>query len=108
MSATLAELARRFNCELEGDGDIVVETVGTLTCADRGAITFLANPLYRAQLEHTRAAAVILEPQLAGDCPVAALVTANPYAAYARIARFLCPAPARQPGVHPSCDQGAA
>jgi len=102
MPATLAELAGRFNCELRGDGGTVVDSVGTLTGAGADSITFLANPLYRKQLEATQAAAVILEPRLVDHCPVAALVSDNPYAAYARIAGFLCPRPARAAGVHPS------
>jgi UDP-3-O-[3-hydroxymyristoyl] glucosamine N-acyltransferase len=100
MPATLAELARRFDCELRGDGDVVVETVGTLTGAGGDAVTFLANPLYRKQLHHARAAAVILGPALVDECPVPVLVSENPYATYARVARFLVPAPARTPGVH--------
>jgi UDP-3-O-[3-hydroxymyristoyl] glucosamine N-acyltransferase len=102
MSATLAELAIRFDCELKGDGDIVVDTVGTLASAGGTAIAFLANPLYRSQLQHTRAAAVIIGPRWADDCPVAALVCDNPYAAYARIARLLCPRQPRPAGVHAS------
>jgi len=102
MPATLAELAGRFDCELRGDGDTIVAGVGTLTGAGADAITFLANPLYRKQLQTTRAAAVIIEPRLVEHCPVAALVSDNPYAAYARIAGFLCRKPAHSAGVHPS------
>lgn len=102
MRATLAELAGRFDCELRGDGDTVVAGVGTLTGAGADAITFLANPLYRKQLEATRAAAVILEPRLVDHCPVAALLSDNPYAAYARIAGYLCTKPTRSAGVHAS------
>jgi len=99
MPATLAELAAQFGCELEGDGAAVVDTVGTLADASGNAITFLANPHYRAQLKSTRAAAVILEPRYRDDCPVAALVCSNPYAVYARIAAFLEPLPLREPGI---------
>ena len=63
MAATLGELAARFGCELHGDPDVVVNRVGTLSQAATDAITFLANSLYRAQLEqhaggcrHSRAA----------------------------------------------------
>lgn len=102
MPATLAELAARFDCELRGDADLVVETVGTLSGAGDNAITFLANPLYRERLAGTRAAAIILEEKFEADCPVAALLTPNPYATYARIARFLHPQAVPEPGVHPS------
>jgi UDP-3-O-[3-hydroxymyristoyl] glucosamine N-acyltransferase len=102
MPANLAELAARFDCELRGDADLVVETVGTLSGAGDNAITFLANPLYREQLAGTRAAAIILEEKFEADCSVAALLTPNPYATYARVARFLHPPAAPEPGVHPS------
>ena len=102
MSVTLAELATRFDCELHGDGDTLVETVATLENAAGRAISFLANPKYRVALQRTRAAAVILKPGLETDCPVATLVAANPYATYARIARFLNPAPPFEPGIHPT------
>jgi UDP-3-O-[3-hydroxymyristoyl] glucosamine N-acyltransferase len=102
MSATLAELASRFDCELVGDGGITVDSVGTLAGAVPTAISFLANPLYRAQLKQTRAAAVIVEPRFRDDCPTAALLSANPYAAYARIAAYLKPPRVSPPGVHPT------
>jgi UDP-3-O-[3-hydroxymyristoyl] glucosamine N-acyltransferase len=100
MSATLAELADRFGCELHGDGDAVVDSVGTLTNAGGRAVSFLANPLYREQLGETRAAAVLLEARYRAECPVAALVTDNPYAAYARIAGLLHPRRCMEAGVH--------
>lgn len=102
MSVTLAELAARFRCELHGNGDTLVDTVGTLENAAGRAVSFLANPQYRGALRKTRAAAVILKPGCEVDCPVAALLTANPYATYARIARFLHPPPAHEPGIHPT------
>jgi UDP-3-O-[3-hydroxymyristoyl] glucosamine N-acyltransferase len=49
----------------------------------------------------TRATAVVLPRVLAGDCPVAALVSARPYAAWARIANGLHPQAAVRPGRAP-------
>ena len=63
--------------------------VATLASAGPGTVAFLANPRYRHLLPATQAAAVVLEPAAAADCPVAALVAANPYAAFARIAQWL-------------------
>ena len=48
------------------------------------------------------ASAVVLDAGAAADCPVAALVAANPYAAFARIAQLLHPQPAVAAGIHPS------
>lgn len=99
---SLGEIAVRFGCELRGDPDIRVAHVGTLASADSGALAFLANPKYRAQLAQTRAAAVILDAASADSCPVAALVTRNPHALYARVATLLHPAPTAAAGVHAS------
>jgi len=86
---TLGQLALRFGCELRGDPDVRVDHVGTLAGAGPGAITFLAITLYRPHLAKTRASAVVLDAASAADSPVAALVSSNPYATYARIATLL-------------------
>ena len=102
MPVRLAELAVRFGCSLRGDPDALVERVASLQEAGPGSIAFLANRRYRRYLPETRATAVVLEPALADECPVAALATPNPYATYARIAQLLHADPAFEPGRHPS------
>jgi UDP-3-O-[3-hydroxymyristoyl] glucosamine N-acyltransferase len=98
----LAELAVRFGCELRGDPDATVERVAPLQEGGPGTLAFLANPRYRRHLAATRATAVVLDASAAGDCPVAALVTDNPYATYARIAQVLHPERPSASGRHPS------
>src|SRR3954452_13993059 len=102
MAATLRELADEFSCRLYGDPDRIVTLVGTLSGAGPDAVSFLANPLYRAQLASTRAGAVILAERDRDGCPTACLVHERPYAAYARIAARLHPGVAAAAGVHPS------
>jgi UDP-3-O-[3-hydroxymyristoyl] glucosamine N-acyltransferase len=102
MGTTLGELAVRFGLELAGDPALEVSAVATLQAAGPGTVSFLANPRYRRYLAGTRATAVVLDPGAAADCPVAALVSPNPYAAFARVAQVLHPAPAAVPGVHPA------
>ncbi len=102
MSVSLGELAVRFGCELRGDPEARVAHVATLANADGTALAFLANPRYRPQLATTRAAAVVLKPEAAADCPTHVLLAENPYATYARIAAVLHPSPAAPPGVHPT------
>ena len=102
MAVTLGELAVRLGCELQGDPATVVDSVATLANAHPRAISFLANPRYRAQLTDTRAAAVIVDARAAAGCQVAALIAANPYATFARIAQILYPRRAETPGIHPS------
>jgi UDP-3-O-[3-hydroxymyristoyl] glucosamine N-acyltransferase len=100
MAVRLAELAVRFGCELRGDADAEVDRVATLQEGGPGSLAFLANARYRRYLADTRATAVVLEQSLADECPVAALIHANPYATYARIAALLHPPASLDPGVH--------
>ncbi len=102
MPVSLGELATRFGCELIGDPDAVINDVASLSRAGEGCISFLSNPAFREQLSSTKAAAVILREDDAGFCPVAALVTDNPYATYARMAAVVVPAPSYEAGIHPS------
>ena len=99
---SLGELAVRFGLALRGDPARRVLRVATLAQADEGALSFLANSRYRRHLPGTRAAAVLIAEADAAECPTAALLTPNPYLAYARIALLLHPQPPVAPGVHPS------
>ena len=102
MPVPLGELAARFGCELRGDPDTPIERVATLQEAGAGAITFLANSKYRRHLPGTKAAAVVLDSSAVDDCPTNALIAANPYATYARIAQALYAAAAGPSGRHAS------
>ncbi|MDP7152962.1 MAG: UDP-3-O-(3-hydroxymyristoyl)glucosamine N-acyltransferase, partial [Gammaproteobacteria bacterium] len=91
MSISLGEIAARYGCELRGDPEARVSHVATLSAAGCDSVTFLANKLYRQQLESTAAAAVILSAEHVDACPAAAIVAPNPYAVYARVAAELHP-----------------
>jgi UDP-3-O-[3-hydroxymyristoyl] glucosamine N-acyltransferase len=99
---SLGELAVRFGLTLRGDPSLNVRSVATISRANSGALTFLANSRYRRQLESTRATAVILSAEDEAHCPVAALIDPNPYLAYARIASLMHPEMTPEPGIHPS------
>ena len=100
MAISLGELAERFDCELIGDPDVQVERLGSLVDAGPDALSFLSSDALKEQLPSTKAAAVILKAENAADCPVAALVSDDPYASYARMAAAVCPPPAFEPGIH--------
>lgn len=102
MAIRLGELAQQFDCELIGDPDVQVVRLGTLANAGPDALSFLASDAYRKQLPATKAAAVVLEADHAADCPVAAFVSGNPYATYARMATAICPPAVYTPGIHPT------
>ena len=99
---SLRQLAERCGVELAGDGNVMIDRVAPLDAAERGAIAFLSDPKYRSHLAATRASAVIVTPADAATTALPRLVTRNPYAAYARVAAILHPAPAPASGVHPT------
>jgi UDP-3-O-[3-hydroxymyristoyl] glucosamine N-acyltransferase len=99
---SLGELAVRFGLTLRGEPSLTVRRVATLSHAEAGSISFLANSRYRRQLETTRASAVLLSPADAAACPTAALIDPNPYLAYARIATLLYPTVDKPAGIHPT------
>src|ERR1700686_5380891 len=99
---SLGDLAVRFGLALRGEPELRVSRVATLSHAGSGTLSFLANPRYRKQMETTRATAVLVGPENAAGCPVAALIDPNPYLAYARIAELLHPQAPPLAGIHPT------
>ena len=102
MSLRLDEIVARLGGDLAGDGAIRIERVAPLDKAAGGDITFLSSPKYRSSLAATKAAAVIVTADAAAGCPVASIVTAQPYLYYARVAQLLNPPQRPAAGVHPS------
>ena len=99
---TAAELAQRFGLEVVGDGDVAIEGVATLAAAKPGQLGFLANPRYRSQLAATTASAVVMRADDAAEAPMTALVTRDPYTAFARIAALFEPVAEQPAGIHES------
>jgi UDP-3-O-[3-hydroxymyristoyl] glucosamine N-acyltransferase len=98
----LAQLAERFALDLRGDGARMISGVGTLAAATPAQLSFLANPRYRSELRACRAGAVVLRPGDVDDCPAPALIAADPYVAFAKIAALFDAPPAGAPGIHPT------
>lgn len=86
-----SELAEQLGLPLHGEGDVELGTVSSLQTAQSGAITFLGNNKLRKQLANTRASVVILKKVDLADCPVTAIIAADPYLAYAKAAQILYP-----------------
>lgn len=109
LSYSLRDIAEKLGAQVHGDGNCRIDRVATLSEAGTGAISFLANRRYRPQLLATRASAVILDREFLSACPVSALVVANPYLGYARVAALLASPEPTQAGVHPTaCVSGSA
>ncbi len=99
---TLSDIAAQLGGDVLGDGQTPIRCVATLASAGPGDIAFLANRKYRAQLQITQAAAVILAPAVADEFPGPRIVAANPYAYYARVASLLNPMRQGFAGIHPT------
>ena len=102
MAVRLEDLARAIGADLHGDKDGLISKVSTLDNANKGDLAFLYDRRYRSFLKVTGASAVILSSADLADCPVSALVTDNPYLAYARAAALLHPPEEIAPGIHPT------
>ncbi len=107
--ATLAELADVAGAELSVPATSVmqIQTVAPLSRADEDGISFLSDRRYVVELSKTRARACFVQPAFAKLAPqgCAILLTAEPQAAYARVAAHLHQPrllDAQGPAVHPS------
>ncbi|TVS11334.1 MAG: UDP-3-O-(3-hydroxymyristoyl)glucosamine N-acyltransferase [Wenzhouxiangella sp.] len=101
-SYRLRELAAELGLNHRGDDSARISGVGTLSRAGPNDASFLANPAYRDELEHTRAAVVVMTAKAAESYAGNALISANPYADWARLIEHLSPPPPHQPGIHAS------
>lgn len=101
-SLTLAEIAQYIDARLVGDGEARVDRVAPVQDAGPGALTFVSNPRYQAFLDGTQATAVIVNEALVSRCPGNALVSSNPYLAYARASHLFERLPRPVPGIHPT------
>ena len=101
-SIKLSELAEEYGLQFQGNGDILIDGVGTLADATPTQISFLSNPAYREQLAVTKAAAVLVSEEDKDNCPGITLVTKDPYVSYAKIAGRFDPRRLLNPGIHPS------
>lgn len=98
---TLGELAALTGGRVEGDPGTRILRVATLEAAVPGCIAFLANSRYRRFLNSTAASAVVLAEADLNAARQPALVHANPYLAFARVAQHLQPPPRDPRGVQP-------
>jgi UDP-3-O-[3-hydroxymyristoyl] glucosamine N-acyltransferase len=103
---SLGDIAAELGGELIGDAAIRITCIEPLETAGAGAISFLSNPRYGAQLASTQAACVIVAPAMRDAAVVrgAVIVAADPYLYFARLTRWWAAhtRAAMPGGVHPS------
>lgn len=98
----LKELASRLGLELRGGGDVEITAPAPLEAAAPGAIIFVASAKYLAALRTTAAACAIVPAELAAEAPCAVLISANPYADFARVLEIFFPPYRPAPGIDPT------
>lgn len=99
VSYTLQELAAHCQATFIGDAAVTIHSVGTLSGAMTGQISFLSNSKYRGQLSKTNASAVLVTEKDAPHCPCAAIICDDPYVSFAKIAQLLDSTPVSASGV---------
>jgi len=97
----LGDLATRLACQLEGSRDIEISGIAGMDEASPGDLTFLSNPKYRAKLKTTRAAAIIIDPDIPSPGRPA-LRSANPYLTFAKALEIFAPVVRPHAGIHPT------
>ena len=87
--ANLQELAGLIGGRVHGDPDVSICGIATLELAQKTDLSFFSNRKYHQYLTATQAAVVILHPDDVEQCPTNAIVSDDPYLAYAKIAAYL-------------------
>ncbi|MDB5945334.1 MAG: UDP-3-O-(3-hydroxymyristoyl)glucosamine N-acyltransferase [Ramlibacter sp.] len=90
MALRLAAIVEALGGELHGDPTLLVEGLATLESAGAGQLAFLSNPRYQQQLAASRAACVIVAPDMSETAVArgACIVTTDPYLYFARVTQL--------------------
>ena len=83
---SVADIAARIGGEVGRGGERIIRSIAPLSSADEGAIAFLGDRKFAAQLAETRAGCVIVHPSAAEAAPTkaAVIVSTEPQASWAR------------------------
>lgn len=106
-SYRLAELAQLLDAELRGDPNQEIRALASLQSAGAAELSFIANPAYKKYLSSTRAGALLINAELAGEFAGNKLVVKNPYIAYARLSSLFEFLRAPFSGIHHTAVVGA-
>jgi len=102
LTFSLRQIVAQLGGEAVGEAAQPLTGIATIESAGPTQLAFLANLKYRAQLERSRAGAVILGPDERDATTLPRIVTANPYAYYARAVALFNPPPPVKAGRHPT------
>jgi UDP-3-O-[3-hydroxymyristoyl] glucosamine N-acyltransferase len=108
MPRSLLSIAQSVQAQVVGDGAVEISGIASISQATSVDLVFVEDEKSLRSALASAAAAVIagefarapLAKEKTKSKPL--LIARHPRLAFARAARLLCPAPARQPGTHPS------
>lgn len=98
---TLIEIANFLSSDFVGDGEQTLSSLATLQAASAGELSFIANKSYQKFLASTEASAVILSADDLEHYSGNAIVSDNPYLAYAKVSQLFAYNPEQTLGVSP-------
>jgi UDP-3-O-[3-hydroxymyristoyl] glucosamine N-acyltransferase len=99
---TLLELAELLGAELRGDPQCRISGLAGLSEAEEHQISFVSDARYVSGLPASRAGAVVVREELALQVPGNALVSDNPYLAFAKLSRLFDDRMPVKAGIHPT------
>lgn len=90
MTLRLGSIVEALGGELHGDAGFVIEGLAPLESAGPDQISFLSHPKYKNQLAVSKAACVIVSPQMRADALTrgACIVSDQPYLYFARLTQL--------------------
>ncbi len=95
---TLKEIAVALDAELAGNPEEEITGINGIMEAERGDITFLANPVYKDHLPLCKASAVIVGKDVSVD-GINLIQTENPRLAYSQVIGLMFPPKKEDPGI---------
>ncbi|UCF72777.1 MAG: UDP-3-O-(3-hydroxymyristoyl)glucosamine N-acyltransferase [Deltaproteobacteria bacterium] len=98
MELTLRHIAESVGGAIVGDDQVSIKGINSLPLAEKGEMSFLADPRLKDQIRVTKASAVIVR-EFSGLYQGPQLIVSDPYLAYARVAAMFAPPIPRFPGI---------
>lgn len=97
----LSDLIDTVGGELFGE-NVEVSGFGPLETANLGQLSFVSQAKYRPLIGASKAGALVLKPEWRSSADRPAILTANPYAWFARAQAIFHPNPLLASGIHPT------
>jgi UDP-3-O-[3-hydroxymyristoyl] glucosamine N-acyltransferase len=90
MKKTLGEIASFLHGEIIGDSQVIIENIRGIDEAEKGDLTFIANPKYLKKLEITNASAILVPPGTKG-AEKNLIIVEDPYVAFGMVLALFYP-----------------